>query len=101
MIIIPLITAFYFRRLIAISEKGDRPGITIFDTVTLKKKRSLVLPPEAPNKDIVNMVFSFDSKYLTVLCDEPDFMIYTFTLDKGKAESSYRCGNSTGAGGYS
>lgn len=38
----------FFRKVIAIAEKGDPPSITIYDVATLKKRRQLVLPPEKP-----------------------------------------------------
>lgn len=51
---------------------------------SLKKKRSIKLPNEVPNKDVSFMRFTEDSRGLAILSKEPDAFLSIFYFDKSE-----------------
>ncbi|XP_073812366.1 testes of unusual size isoform X1 [Musca autumnalis] len=80
------------RKLLAILEQAKpKPGngksngsktISIYDLQTLKKRRSMELPNGSKHADITHVLFTGDSKGLTLLTKGPDEMIYMILMDK-------------------
>ncbi|XP_061387739.1 cilia- and flagella-associated protein 57 [Musca vetustissima] len=80
------------RKLLAILEKakpksgnGKNNGsksISIYDLHTLKKRRTLELPNGSKHAEISQILFTGDSKALTLLTKGPDEMIYMILMDK-------------------
>lgn len=60
---------------------------------TLKKVKSLNLPPECPVNSVGNMCFTFDSKGIAVLSKEPDAYINIYTFDKNDTVVTGRASN--------
>lgn len=56
--------------------------ISIFDLITLKKRRTLELPEACKKATVQQMVFTADSKALAFLTKHPDDMVYMLLLDK-------------------
>ncbi|KAM7345855.1 testes of unusual size isoform 2-T2 [Cochliomyia hominivorax] len=71
------------RKMLAILEqtKGIKT-ISIYDLYTLKKRRTLDLPESCRKSVIQQIVFTADSKALTILCQHPDNVLYMILLDK-------------------
>lgn len=91
---------FKCRKLIAVSEKGERPSVTLYDATTLKKKRQIMIPADrdVPSTEFAAVAFTFDSKMLITVTGEPDWALYAFKCDKGKLETSTRANNNNGTG---
>ncbi|XP_075166965.1 testes of unusual size [Haematobia irritans] len=80
------------RRLLAILEElksknsngknGGIKSIAIYDLQTLKKRRTLDLPNGSKTAAIKQILFTGDSKGLTILTQGPDEMLYMILLDK-------------------
>nr|XP_029708990.1 cilia- and flagella-associated protein 57-like [Aedes albopictus] len=88
------------RRYIAISEKsGDSKSlINIYDIATLKKRKTLQLPPDCPNTQIGNICFTYDSRGIAVLSVEPDAFLSIFSFDKNESLIIGRASNSSQQG---
>lgn len=67
--------------------------INIYDLDTLKKMKSLTLPPECPVQSVGNMCFTSDSKGIAVLSQEPDSFITIYTFDKTDTMVTGRASN--------
>ncbi|XP_023305499.2 cilia- and flagella-associated protein 57 [Lucilia cuprina] len=71
------------RRMLAILEQSKGlKTISIYDLNTLKKRRTLELPDTCRNAEIQQIIFTADSKALTVLTKHPVDMLYMLLLDK-------------------
>lgn len=88
------------KKVIAVSERGPRPTVTLYDAQTYKKKRQIQIPAEreVSGTEFVAMCFTFDSKNLVAVVGEPDWELYLFRCDRGKIESSTRASNPNGTG---
>lgn len=88
------------RKLIAVSERGTRPTITLFDAQTYKKKRQIQIPPErdVTATEFIAICFTFDSKNLVTVTGDPDWDLYVFRCERGKIDSSTRALNPNGTG---
>lgn len=60
---------------------------------SLKKLKSLSLPPECPTQAVGNMCFTMDSKGIAVLSQEPDAFITIYTFDKSDTMVTGRASN--------
>lgn len=75
--------------------------INIYDLETLKKVKTLNLPPECPVQGVGCMCFTNDSKGMAVLSQEPDAFIIVYAFDKndtivtGKASNKNYPGRAT------
>lgn len=84
-----------FRKLIGVAEIGDPANIILYDTASLKRKRTLTVPADRQitARTIECMSFTSDSKNLIVVYGEPDWMLVSFKADRGKIESMTRANN--------
>lgn len=74
---------------------GDKPTISIFDLNSLKRKKLLGIPFNAPDvTKFTCMSFTFDNKNLAVITGEPDQTMLFYNWEKGKVESMFKLGNS-------
>lgn len=60
---------------------------------SLRKLKSLLLPPECPVQAVGNMCFTSDSKGIAVLSQEPDTFITIYTFDKAESMVTGRASN--------
>ncbi|XP_012285272.1 cilia- and flagella-associated protein 57 [Orussus abietinus] len=82
------------KRYAALCEIGDKPTISIYDLQTLKRKKFLGIPYEAPGVTKFSCIsFTFDNKYLAAVTGEPDQTMLFYNWEKGKMESSLKVGN--------
>ncbi|XP_065072592.1 cilia- and flagella-associated protein 57 [Ochlerotatus camptorhynchus] len=88
------------RKYIAISEKSadNKSLINIYDIATLKKRKTLQLPPDCPNTQIGNICFTYDSRGIAVLSVEPDAFLSIFSFDKNESLIIGRASNSSQQG---
>lgn len=83
------------RKYVAVCETGEKPTINIYDLQTLKRKKSLGIPYDAPGVTRFSCVsFSFDSRSLAAVTGEPDQTMLYYAWEKGKVESSIKVGGS-------
>ncbi|XP_058799790.1 cilia- and flagella-associated protein 57 [Phymastichus coffea] len=77
----------------ALCEVGNKPLISIYDLRTLKRKKLLGVPYDAPGLTSFACVgFSFDGKYLAAVTSESQTMLF-YSWEKGKLESSLELAN--------
>ncbi|XP_076234209.1 testes of unusual size [Calliopsis andreniformis] len=82
------------KKYVATCEVGEKPTIAIYDLQTLKRKRLLGIPYDAPDVTKFSCIgFSFDNKYLAAVTGEPDQTMLYYNWEKGKVESSIKVGN--------
>ncbi|XP_034177079.1 testes of unusual size [Osmia lignaria lignaria] len=82
------------KRYVALCETGEKPTIAIYDIHTLKRKKLLGIPFDAPGVTKFTCIgFSFDNKYLAAITGEPDQTMLYYNWEKGKVESSIAVGN--------
>lgn len=55
---------------------------------TLKKKRTLNLPPDSTTNRFESICFSHDDKYIMAITGEPDWMLVAYNWEKGKIETT-------------
>lgn len=55
---------------------------------TLKRKRTLNLPPDATTTRFESICFSFDDKYIMAITGDPDWMLVAYNWEKGKIETT-------------
>lgn len=81
-------------------EKGDPATISLYDSLSLKRKRILSTPFDRAlsSRTIECMAFTFDSKHLLAVYGEPDWMLICFKSDRGKVESMTRANNISNTG---
>ncbi|KAK5641374.1 hypothetical protein RI129_009921 [Pyrocoelia pectoralis] len=87
------------QKTIAISERGDKPFIYLYDVATLKKRRQLQIPADKDcASEFATMDFSYDSSKLFAVSADPEWNMYVFRTDKGKIESTGKGNNLNGTG---
>uniref|UniRef100_A0A1Q3G5C9 Putative golgin subfamily protein n=1 Tax=Culex tarsalis TaxID=7177 RepID=A0A1Q3G5C9_CULTA len=88
------------RKFIAVSEKSadNKSLINIYEIATLRKRKTLQLPPDCPNTQIGNICFTFDSRGIAVLSVEPDAFLSIFSFDKNESLIIGRASNSSQQG---
>ncbi|KAF5270192.1 hypothetical protein FQR65_LT05672 [Abscondita terminalis] len=88
------------QKMLAVSERGERPSILLYDVATLKKKKQLQVPLDRGEtaEEFHIMEFTIDSKTLIAVTGEPDWNMYVFRCDKGKVESSAKGNNPNNTG---
>nr|CAD7580149.1 unnamed protein product [Timema californicum] len=74
-------------KMAAVSEKGDRPSISMYDLGTLKRKRVLNLPSDMTALEFVSLSFTHDGKCVAAVAGEPDWMLIFYNWEKGKIDS--------------
>lgn len=82
------------RRYVAISERGEKAIITVYDLHTLRKKKVLTYTDGAA-MDNVSLAFSPDSKYLISQGGKPDWMLLYWTWEKAKVMAAAKSTNQT------
>ncbi|XP_076166847.1 testes of unusual size isoform X2 [Ptiloglossa arizonensis] len=83
------------KKYLATCEVGEKPTISIYDLQTLKRKKLLGIPYDAPNVTKFTCIcFSFDNKYLAAVTGLPDQTMLFYNWEKGKVESSLKVGTS-------
>ncbi|XP_058814914.1 cilia- and flagella-associated protein 57 [Topomyia yanbarensis] len=88
------------RKFIAVSERNaeNKSLINIYEIATLKKRKTLQLPPDCPNTQIGNICFTFDSRGIAVLSVEPDAFLSIFSFDRNESLIIGRASNSNQQG---
>ncbi|XP_055598286.1 cilia- and flagella-associated protein 57-like [Uranotaenia lowii] len=88
------------RRFIAIAEKtsDNKSLVNIYEVSTLRKRKTLQLPPDCPCTLIGNICFTFDSRGVAVLSVEPDAFLSIFSFDKNESLIIGRASNSSQQG---
>ncbi|XP_046473446.1 cilia- and flagella-associated protein 57 [Neodiprion pinetum] len=82
------------KKFVAVCETGEKPSISVYDIVSLKRRKSLGIPYDAPGVTKFNCIsFTFDSKYLAAVTGETDQTMLFYNWDKGKVETSVKVGN--------
>lgn len=71
----------------------NRTQINVYDLETLKKVKTLHLPPECPVQNVGNMCFTCDSKGMAIISQEPDAFISIHTFDKNETVVTGRASN--------
>lgn len=71
------------RKYVAVSEKGDRATIAIYDAATMRRRKVLSLG-EAESKEFVSMCFSPDSKMIITQTGAPDWVMQLWNWEKSK-----------------
>ncbi|XP_053985715.1 cilia- and flagella-associated protein 57 [Hylaeus volcanicus] len=83
------------KKYVATCEVGEKPTISIYDLQTLKRKKLLGIPYDAPNvTKFTSICFSFDNKYLAAVTGLPDQTMLYYSWEKGKMESVYKVSSS-------
>jgi WD40 repeat protein len=72
------------RKYLAVGLRAEKPEIHIFDTKTLRKKKSLVHAEATAKCSIVAMQFTHNGEKLVALSGQPDCTILVFQWLKGK-----------------
>nr|CAD7457121.1 unnamed protein product [Timema tahoe] len=80
-------------KMAAVSERGDRPSISIYDLGTLKRKRVLNLPSDMTALEFVSLSFTHDGKCVAAVAGEPDWMLMFYNWEKGKIDSMTKANN--------
>jgi len=75
------------RRYVAIAEKGEKATITIYDLLSLKK-RKILSSTEVQSVEFVSLAFSPDSKYLVAQGGAPDWTLLYWAWEKSKVMAS-------------
>ncbi|KAL6265398.1 hypothetical protein P5V15_002195 [Pogonomyrmex californicus] len=78
----------------ALSEVGDKPVISVYDLNTLKRRKLLGIPFDAPGVTrFTCLEFTFDNKNLVAITGEPDQTMLFYNWEKGKVESTFKLAN--------
>lgn len=73
---------------------GHKPTISVYDLTSLKRKKLLGIPFDAPGVTRFTCLdFTFDNKNLAAITGEPDLTMLFFNWEKGKVESIYKLAN--------
>ncbi|XP_031833358.1 testes of unusual size [Nomia melanderi] len=81
------------KKYVATCEVGERPTISVYDVQTLKRRKVLGIPYEAPEVTKFTCAgFSFDNKYLAAVTGEPDQKMLYYNWERGKLESKIKVG---------
>ncbi|XP_033323342.1 testes of unusual size [Megalopta genalis] len=90
---INIIAVTHNKKYVAICEIGEKPTISIYDVQTLKRKKLLGIPYDAPEVTKFTCIdFSFDNQYLAAVTGEPDQKMLFYNWEKGKLESKIKVG---------
>ncbi|XP_017883097.1 cilia- and flagella-associated protein 57 [Ceratina calcarata] len=90
---INIIQVSHSKKYVATCEVGEKPTISIYDLQTLKKKKVLGIPYDAPGVTKFTCIgFTFDNKYIAAVTGEPDQTMLFYNWEKGKVESSLKVG---------
>ncbi|XP_033229090.1 cilia- and flagella-associated protein 57 [Belonocnema kinseyi] len=82
------------RKYAAVCEVGEKPTIAVYDLRSLKRKKALGIPYDAPGVDRFSCLsFTLDNKYIVAITGEPDQMMLFYNWEKGKVESNIKVGN--------
>ncbi|XP_011693855.1 PREDICTED: cilia- and flagella-associated protein 57 [Wasmannia auropunctata] len=82
------------KKYVALSEVGDKPTISIYDLNSLKRRKLLGIPFDAPGVTrFTSLDFTFDSKNLVAITGEPDQTMLFYNWEKGKVESTFKLAN--------
>ncbi|KAG5321315.1 CFA57 protein, partial [Pseudoatta argentina] len=82
------------KKFVALSDTGDKPTISIYDISSLKRRKLLGIPYDAPGVTrFTCMSFTFDSKNLIAITGEPDQTMLLYNWEKGKVESTFKLAN--------
>ncbi|KAG7481579.1 hypothetical protein MATL_G00068090 [Megalops atlanticus] len=84
------------RRYLAVSERGEKGTITVYDLQNDQiKKRKVLSGGEIPVQEFVCMAFSPDSKYLIGQSGTPDFILFYWMWEKQKVIATVNTGGPT------
>ncbi|XP_058125091.1 cilia- and flagella-associated protein 57 [Anopheles ziemanni] len=88
------------RKFIAVAERtnDNKSMVNIYEIETLRKRKTLQLPPDCPNTQIGNICFTHDSRGVAVLSVEPDAFLSIFSFDKNDSLIIGRASNSSQQG---
>ncbi|KAK0157898.1 hypothetical protein PV328_011585 [Microctonus aethiopoides] len=79
------------KKYVALCEINEKPTISVYDTHSLKRKKTLGIPYEAPGVTGFSCIsFSYDSCYIAAVTGEPDQTMIYYLWEKGKVESSIK-----------
>ncbi|XP_011870371.1 PREDICTED: cilia- and flagella-associated protein 57 [Vollenhovia emeryi] len=82
------------KKYVALSEVGDKPTISVYDINSLKRRKLLGIPYDAPGVSRFTCLgFTFDSKNLVAITGEPDQTMLFYNWEKGKVESTFNLAN--------
>ncbi|XP_028666683.1 cilia- and flagella-associated protein 57 [Erpetoichthys calabaricus] len=82
------------RRYLAVSERGDRGTITVYDLQhDQSKKRKVLSAGDAPVQEFLCMAFSPDSKYLIGQAGAPDWNLFYWMWEKQKVMAAVKSTN--------
>lgn len=62
----------------------SRTCVNVYDLPSFKKRRTLSLPSEVPHPVPAKILFTYDSKGVAVLSEEPDAFLTIFFFDKSE-----------------
>lgn len=83
------------RRYLAVSERGEKATITVFDLQHEQgRKRKVLTAGDAPVQEFVCMAFSPDSKYLIGQTGAPEWMLIFWLWEKHKVVATVKTTNS-------
>ncbi|KAK6624808.1 hypothetical protein RUM44_011672 [Polyplax serrata] len=66
----------------------EKDVIHIFDVKTLKRVRTLSIPPEAAAKKFESACFSHDERFVMTITGDPDWMVLGYNWERGKIETT-------------
>ncbi|CAL7949933.1 unnamed protein product [Xylocopa violacea] len=90
---INIISVAHNKKYVAICEVGEKPTISIYDLQTLRRRKLLGIPYDAPDVTKFTCIgFSFDNKYIAAVTGEPDQTMLFYNWEKGKVESNLKVG---------
>ncbi|KYN06041.1 PREDICTED: cilia- and flagella-associated protein 57 [Cyphomyrmex costatus] len=82
------------KKFVALSDVGDKPTISVYDLNSLKRRKLLGIPFDAPGVTRFTCLgFTFDSKNLVAITGEPDQTMLFYNWEKGKIESTFKLAN--------
>ncbi|KAI9091005.1 quinon protein alcohol dehydrogenase-like superfamily [Phlyctochytrium arcticum] len=72
------------RHSFAVAEFGPQPTITVLDTQSCRKRRTVGASDGCASKEFVALSFSSDAKYLAAQGGGPDWLLHFYAWEKGK-----------------
>eukprot|EP00744_Colponema_vietnamica_P001225 GILI01002055.1.p1 GENE.GILI01002055.1~~GILI01002055.1.p1 ORF type:complete len:1251 (-),score=376.19 GILI01002055.1:222-3974(-) len=84
------------KRYLAVAEKGERAMVTVYDLVTMKK-RKMLSTPEVQSREFVSICFSQENKFLLTQGGAPDWTLVYWAWDKVKPTAFIKVSNAQGA----
>ncbi|GAB1607289.1 cilia- and flagella-associated protein 57-like [Argonauta hians] len=67
----------------AVAVKADVPTINIFELYTRRKKKGITHPESLPGH-IIDLAFSYDSRYMLAMCNDPARTLFYWLWEKSK-----------------